>query len=211
MIYGKECRNPKHTRSEAMQTKSSIGCPRWFCKPEFLKLSTIISCAIEFVFFPYHLLLWVKNLVLSFWQTWLILLMNIMLIHLWNPNYLRIEQTCGHSPKAPACPPTTRVIPPRGMAHVVMTKTKTKSKTKTPSHQPISSVCQYQIWEITHMFHLGDGSHMFPCKRKILVARKSGSTPISSGAASFLIWVTLLKKKKDKTINFSSGAASSLA
>ena len=22
-----------------MQTKSSIGCPRWFCKPEFLKLS----------------------------------------------------------------------------------------------------------------------------------------------------------------------------
>ena len=168
---------------------------------------TIISCAIEFVFFPYHLLLWVKNLVLSFWQTWLILLMNIMLIHLWNLNYLRIEQTCGHSPKAPACPPTTRVIPPRGMAHVVMTKT----KTKTPSHQPISSVCQYQIWEITHMFHLGDGSHMFPCKRKILVARKSGSRPISSDAASFLIWVTLLKKKKDKTINFFSGAASSLA
>ena len=24
------------TKRDAMQTKSSIGCPRWFCKPEFL-------------------------------------------------------------------------------------------------------------------------------------------------------------------------------
>ena len=25
------------TRSDAIQTKSSIGCPRWFCSPEFLE------------------------------------------------------------------------------------------------------------------------------------------------------------------------------